>query len=400
MALQPYHHCLKWFSPRLDSARTIPPPEREGVMRTWVPTPGGNLELLYSLPHSSRSSWKPALLFIHGGFEQASCFINFLPCFSHSPPPEQELFGGHPCFAISLRGHGNSYQPGFLRMYFTSKYQLTQDICAAIKYICTDPALLGAETPPELFRLPPEIILFGHASGGGLAQYLLQSPLYQTEIAMPGAANVIGLGLLGAMPCFGSLCIWKNWILRLDPWAIFRFWHLGHPRSPLSSTALVRGAFFSNEMPEDDVIAFEKGMPEWESMLWFVEMIWNGWIDIAGVLRGLLQGGVVSALEEDRRQRILVVAGGKDRLIDVAVMEQMTAVYRGLWSKVVPKVWGSGEETLTEEVASQAETRVAFEVVEGSGHHLMKDVYWKDCAEKVARWLLRFSVEEGGVKVM
>lgn len=135
-------------------------------------------------------------------------------------------------------------------------------------------------------------------------------------------------------------------------------------------------------------------MPEWESMAWAFGMMFNGWIDIIGVVKGLFVGEKGSGKQVlERKQRILVVAGSKDKLMSVDLMERMTAVYRGLWGKAVATVYGDVdklEQEKVRQIQEEAEERVEFKIVEGSGHHLMKDFYWRDCAEKVGAWLAEF----------
>jgi hypothetical protein len=57
----------------------------------------------------------------------------------------------------------------------------------------------------------------------------------------------------------------SNW-MRFDPWFMVRmyFKHFGHPMSPLSSTKLVKQAFFCDAYPMEKVVEFEKRMPRME----------------------------------------------------------------------------------------------------------------------------------------
>jgi pimeloyl-ACP methyl ester carboxylesterase len=94
-----------------------------------------------------------------------------------------QYFGslGIPCYAISLRGHGNSWQPSFLRMVWgTTKSMFAKDLIAGIRYV--------EEKEGQ------EVVLVGHSSGGGLSQLILSK----------GDVKVKGVALLGAVPAFGS----------------------------------------------------------------------------------------------------------------------------------------------------------------------------------------------------
>lgn len=88
---------------------------------------------------------------------------------------------GVPCYAVSLRGHGNSWHPSYLRMVFaTPRSALSDDLVAVIEWVQS--------------REESEAMLVGHSSGGGLSQGILSE----------GRVNVKALALLGAVPGFGS----------------------------------------------------------------------------------------------------------------------------------------------------------------------------------------------------
>ena len=42
---------------------------------------------------------------------------------------------GYPCYAVSYRGHGGSWYPGFWKMYFTSRGCIAEDLVAGIKEV-------------------------------------------------------------------------------------------------------------------------------------------------------------------------------------------------------------------------------------------------------------------------
>lgn len=64
---------------------------------------------------------------------------------------------GIPSYAVSLRGHGESWHPSYLRMvYGTTKRALADDVVAAVRWV-QDREEAG------------EVVLVGHSSGGGLA---------------------------------------------------------------------------------------------------------------------------------------------------------------------------------------------------------------------------------------
>lgn len=88
---------------------------------------------------------------------------------------------GIPCYALSLRGHGESWHPSFLRMvYGTTKSALADDLVAGIRWVEQ--------------REGSQVVLCGHSSGGGLSQFVLS----ERDI------RVKGLALMGAVPGSGS----------------------------------------------------------------------------------------------------------------------------------------------------------------------------------------------------
>jgi pimeloyl-ACP methyl ester carboxylesterase len=89
---------------------------------------------------------------------------------------------GIPCYAVSMRGHGGSWHPSYLRMvYATTKRMLANDVVAGLRWA----------QEREGGR---EAVLVGHSSGGGLSQFILSE----------GDVKVKGLVLVAAVPGFGS----------------------------------------------------------------------------------------------------------------------------------------------------------------------------------------------------
>ncbi|RPB06011.1 alpha/beta-hydrolase [Choiromyces venosus 120613-1] len=341
-----YCHRLSW------SPSDAPPVELpEGVQREFLTSPGGVLELLTShvFSEGGEVEEKPPLLFIHGGFESAFDFTNYLQFFSSH---------GYSCYAVSLRGHGASYKLGYLSMFWTckslelshggSQYSFALDVVLAIAHIRS--------------KHSKDVIIMGHSSGGGLSQYILDRNMEKLG----------GLVTLAAVPGFGSMGVYVNWV-KLDPWFPIRiyFKHFGHPRSPLSSTSLVHNALFSRAFPVESVREVERTMPEYESMRWTVGMM-TRFVSAERVVRNILptlKGG----------RRVLVVGGGEDKLMSRGIMERLAAWYRIAWESIR----GEGEEGVEEDSAEV----VRFGVVEGSGHHVMKDTMWNVGAEMVLEWL-------------
>lgn len=149
-----------------------PPALPEGIERLFMPTAEGPIEILYATPESGSQRSATPLFFVHGGMGSAWVWLEYMQFLSSR---------GIPCYAISLRGHGESWHPSFLRMaYSTSKGALADDLVAGIRW---------AEG-----REGSQVVLCGHSSGGGLGQFVLSER----------GITVRGLVLMGAVPGFGS----------------------------------------------------------------------------------------------------------------------------------------------------------------------------------------------------
>lgn len=107
-------------------------------------------------------------------------------------------------------------------------------------------------------------------------------------------------------------------------------------------------------------------MPETESMLWPLGMM-TRFVDPQKVV-----ANIVPTLRNGRR--VLVIAGTDDKLMGVRIMEQLTAWYRSAFELVTGKM-------------EEGTDVVRFEVVQGSGHHLMRDVEWQQCSGMILEWL-------------
>lgn len=168
---------LQWRAPpRNPPNPSFPLPK--GITRRYVETLCGPLELLIALPANSKSS-RPPLFFAHGGFGCASIWLSYMNYFSTR---------GYPCYAISYRGHGNSWYPGFWSMYFTSRETMAEDLVAGVKEV------ENLETERRDAEEKVRVVLVAHSAGGALSQYVLSR----------GLVTVQGFCMLAAVPGFGS----------------------------------------------------------------------------------------------------------------------------------------------------------------------------------------------------
>ncbi|KAF1982194.1 alpha/beta-hydrolase [Aulographum hederae CBS 113979] len=360
---------IKFFSLTPSSPLALPP----HIQRTYISTPSGQLELLVAEPTSSSSSArKSPTFFAHGGCGAAAVWLEYMTFFSQKH--------GIPCYAVSCRGRGASWYPSFLRLYFTTKRMLADDLVAGIRYVedLENEKARGGEKV--------QLVLVGHSSGGGLSQLILNA----------GDVSVQGLALLGAIPGYGSYRVNLNW-LRLDPWFNLRmFFHFGHPMSPLSFTALVKQAFFCSAYPDSKVREFETRMPHSESFLWPLGMLFR-FVDFRNVVRGISGWGGNRFLSNSGQamgqHRILVLAGGEDKLVSPDLCLRLASEIRGAYSELVAekKIEASNTEKEREvkETSPEVETEgqgVWYRRVPGAGHHFQNDLQWEEGAGKLLEW--------------
>lgn len=132
------------------------------------------------------------------------------------------------------------------------------------------------------------------------------------------------------------------------------------------------------------MLALEKGLCKYESMVWPLGMMLP-FVNKRRIVSSIIGWGGPS-------NRMLVVAGEKDVLMRVPLMEKMAGLYRvvverlGFWSK------GKGtkltDEDNEEDSAKEDECGgVKFEIVNGGGHHFMNEVHWEEGAHKVELFL-------------
>ncbi|KAF4564538.1 hypothetical protein EYR40_010704 [Pleurotus pulmonarius] len=329
---------LRWTKPIAEPSH-LP----SGLSRTFVDTEDGKLELIVAEPPSSYiGPRKRPIFFQHGGMGQAGVWIEWMTYLSQRH--------NTPCYALSLRGHGLSWYPSYISMvYLTTKRALANDLVKGIKYVEQ--------------KEKAEVVLVGHSSGGGLSQIILDA----------GDVSVAGLVLAASIPCYGSLGVYMNW-WKMDPWFSLRMWgHFLHPNSPLSSTGLVKRAFFCDAKPDSEVDAFAQKMSYYESFLWPLGMMLGRLVDVRNVVKRISGW-------ESRGCSLMVLAAEKDRLMSIKQMKGAAEHYRGgLMDLIRTKKLDSVESGDPEGDVSG----VRFRVVAGAGHHLQNDIQWHEGACEV-----------------
>ncbi|KAF2273043.1 alpha/beta-hydrolase [Westerdykella ornata] len=337
---------LQWRTPSPNPPAPTPLPP--GITRTYIPTSAGPLELLSSLPSSTSDPTqpeRPPLFFAHGGFGCAFFWVPYMQFFSAR---------GYPCYAVSYRGHGGSWYPGLLRMYFAPRSKLVEDLVDGVKYA------EGLEKERRGGKEDVKAVLIAHSNGGQLAQYALSR----------GLVTVGGYCHFAAVPAFGSFSCYKFWA----PTAIFHmYYRCFHPRYILASIKQVKDAFFLPSTPDSQVQEFSRLLSPYESMLWAPQGLF-AFVTGPDVLRSIAGWRVGGP------DRMLVLAAERDVLCTPALLRDAAARYRAGLEKMIKSKEVEGE-------ADREWEGVRFRFVNGLPHHLQNSEEWERGAEEVLEWV-------------
>ncbi|KAI9848095.1 MAG: hypothetical protein M1837_001197 [Sclerophora amabilis] len=131
-----------------------------------------------------------------------------------------------------------------------------------------------------------------------------------------------------------------------------------------------------------EVAEFESLMPEYESLNWPIGML-RPFINVRRVLAGISGW--------DSGERIMVVAGGLDRICSVPLMRRMAQQYRTAVGDLVKEkkidetegAVGDAEEAPVEKCTESRGAGVRFTIVEGAGHHVQNDLQRDDGARRI-----------------
>lgn len=181
--------------------------------------------------HPLESQHPTPLLFVHGMMHGAWCWdVHFLGYFAHH---------AFAAYAVNLRGHGNSEGRGNLRWTRIADY--VEDVANAVR------------------QLPGSPILIGHSMGGFVIQKYLEDH------------DAVGAVLLSSPPPAGLLGTTLR-IARRRPF-VFAKVNLTLSLLPVIATPeLAREAFFSADLPDDQLLAYWKLMED-ESYRAFLDMV-------------------------------------------------------------------------------------------------------------------------------
>lgn len=256
-----------------------------------------HLELISKDPLQRRHP--TPLLFIHGMLHGAWCWdVHFLEYFA------QHGFAVH---AVNLRGHGHS--EGRERLRWTRIAEYVEDVAVVVR------------------QLPSPPILIGHSMGGFVIQKYLEDHTAPAAVLLssPPPAGLLGTTLR---------------IARRRP-LVFAKVNLTRSLLPLVATPqLAREAFFSQDLPDERLLAYWKQMQD-ESYMALLDMV---------------------ALDRPKPEKVttplLVLGVAHDTML-----------------------------TPREIAATARAYNTQAEIIEDVAHNSMLDPRWQSVAERILAWL-------------
>ncbi len=239
------------------------------------------------------------LLFIHGTLHTASCWdVHFLDYFAQH---------GYVAHALNLRGHGNS--EGREKLRWTRIADFVEDVANAVR------------------QLPSPPILIGHSMGGFIIQKFLE------DHDAPAAVLLSSASPHGLLPTAIRTA-------RRQPWAFAKV-NLTMSLLPFIATPqLVGEAFFSNDLPEEQLVEYWKQTQD-DSYMAFLDMV---------------------ALDLPKPEKVktplLILGAARDNMIGSREIEATAHAYN-----------------------TQAE------IIPGVAHNSMLEQNWQAAAERILVWL-------------
>ena len=276
---------------------------------------GMKLETVVMEPSASTSSGdKPILLFIHGSYHGAWCFELFQSYFSKL---------GYKSVAISLRGQGKS-DKGDLKIAGTLMSHV-RDLDSVIRSL---------EKPP---------IVIAHSFGGLLVE------AYCSKKSGARLAEIAGVCLLSSVPPSGNKDIITR-ITKKSIWNSFKITWGFITKSFLKDPKACRELFFSESLPEETLLSYQKKMVENSSTVALLDVRnLSSELPIAPLDRSVFSNGSVNAF----------VGGGlDDMVVDPPAIQELAEYF-----SVEPVFW--------DDVA----------------HDVMLDTSWATVAESLHSWL-------------
>lgn len=239
------------------------------------------------------------LLFIHGALHGAWCWdVHFLDYFGQH---------GYPSHALNLRGHGNS--EGREKLRWTRISDFVEDVAQVAE------------------RLPSPPVLIGHSMGGFTIQKYLEG-------------HVAAGAVLLSSPAPSGLLPTAIRTARRHP-AVFAKVNLTFSLLPTISTpALAREEFFSDDVPEEELVGYWRQMQD-DSYMAYLDMV------------------VLDLPKPDKvTTPVLVLGAERDAMLSRQAIQATATAYH-----------------------TQAE------FIPGVAHNSMLELRWQSAADRILAWL-------------
>lgn len=255
------------------------------------------LEMLSRYP--VQSSHPTPLLFIHGTLHTAACWdTHFLDYFA------QHGFESH---AVNLRGHGKS--EGRDKLRWTRIADFVEDVANVVQ------------------QLPSPPILIGHSMGGFIIQKYLESHDAPAAVLLssPSPAGLLPTAIRTA---------------RRQPWTFAKVSLTMSLQPMIATPQLVGEAFFSNDLPEEQLLEYWKQTQD-DSFMAYLDMV-----------------ALDLPKPEKVKSPLLVLGAGRDHMIDPREVEATAQAYN-THAEIIPDV----------------------------AHNSMLEKRWQSVAERILDWL-------------
>ena len=268
------------------------------------------LELISKYP--LKNSHLTPLLFIHGTLHTASCWeVHFLDYFAQH---------GYAAHAMNLRGHGNS--EGRDKLRWTRIADFVEDVENAVR------------------ELPSPPILIGHSMGGFIIQKYLENHAAPAAVLLssPSPAGLLPTALRTA---------------RRQPWDFAKITFTMSLLPMIASPQLVGEAFFSSDLPEEQLVEYWKQTQD-DSFMAFVDMVF---LDLPK--------------PEKVKTPLLILGAARDNMIGPREVEATARAYN---------------------------TRA--EIIPGVAHNSMLEAGWQSVADRILTWLNQQPIANASARIV
>ncbi|RIA95871.1 Alpha/Beta hydrolase protein [Glomus cerebriforme] len=249
------------------------------------------LELIFSIGRNNIPNIKlPPLLFVHGLYHAAWCWENFLGWFASR---------GFDCFAVSLRGHGNSTKIESKDSSWTLE-QYAEDVSSVVTYLYAN-------------TLSKPIII-GHAMGGAICQKYLESSF----------ERITSCVLLCSIPPTGSIHSLPYWISN-TPATLFALL-LRSSYLLISTPERAQKSFFSSNIPQDLLNEYHSKFETTVNTKVNMQTL-TTFVDVKKIMK-----------EKNFSSSMIIIGGEKDCIIPIDAVEKLGKTYGGIKVNIVRDV--------------------------------------------------------------